>query len=56
MRKIFTLRLRPTRNEATSIRGLRWLLKHMWRSYGVRCISAEETNFVHENEETRRDN
>jgi hypothetical protein len=52
MKKLFILHLQPTRNEATSIRGLQWLLKNMWRHYGVRCISAEETqSFVHEHEE-----
>jgi hypothetical protein len=55
MRKIFILQLQPTRDETKSIRGLRWLLKQMWRGYGVRCVSAEES-FVHEHEETRRDN
>jgi hypothetical protein len=41
-RRTFLLRLQPEHNNDATIRGLRWLLKTLWRRYALRCISIEE--------------
>lgn len=38
------VRLGPRTDEAEAMRGLRWLLKRMWRSYGVECLSVTPVN------------
>jgi hypothetical protein len=37
--RIFVLRLQASANNAASTRSLRWMLKRLLRSYGLRCVS-----------------
>jgi hypothetical protein len=39
-RPVFVVKLQSQRGDG--LRGLRWVLKRLLRSYGFRCISAEE--------------
>jgi hypothetical protein len=32
------------RAEGTDVRGLRLLLKRLWRWYGLKCVSVEESD------------
>jgi hypothetical protein len=38
-KRIFVLRLQASANNAASTHSLRWVLKRLLRSYGLRCVS-----------------